>query len=153
MKDIDALLAEHPMFRDLKPEHRRLVAGCGRNRTFEAGRWILKEGDDADVFFAIRKGQVSLGIHVPERGDISIETIGPGEVLGWSWLFPPHKVHFDARAVVTAHAIEFDGACLRRKCDEDPVLGYALMKRFAAVIVSRLHATRLQFLDMYGNAR
>ncbi|NUN48273.1 MAG: cyclic nucleotide-binding domain-containing protein [Candidatus Brocadiae bacterium] len=153
MKSIDDLLTEQPLFSDLDPEHRRLVAGCGRLRRFEAGAWILKEGAAADMFYSIRKGQVALGIHVPERGDVVIETVGEGGVLGWSWLFPPYKVQFDARAVTAAATIEFDGACLRRKCDADPVLGYALMKRFASVMAARLQATRVQFLDVYGNAR
>jgi hypothetical protein len=70
--------------------------------------------------------------------------------LGWSWLIPPYKWRFDARAIETTRAFALDGKCLRGKCDEDPRLGYELLKRIAATIAERLHATRLQMLDVYG---
>jgi CRP/FNR family cyclic AMP-dependent transcriptional regulator len=100
----------------------------------------------------IRKGKVLLLIHVPGRGELAVETLDTGEIVGLSWLFPPYKVQFDARAIGTVHTIAFDGACLRGKCDKDPVMGYALMKRFAQIMTSRLQATRLRMLDVYGSA-
>jgi hypothetical protein len=81
---------------------------------------------------------------------MTIETIGEGEVLGWSWLFPPYRWQFDAQAVGLVRAIAFDGRCLRGKCEEDHDLGYWLMQRFAQVMSQRLQATRLQLLDLYG---
>ena len=81
-----------------------------------------------------------------------IETLHDGDVVGWSWLFPPHRWHFDGRATAPTSLIAFDGACLRGKCDADHELGYQLMRRFAASIVERLQATRLQLLDVYGHA-
>ncbi|MDH3719745.1 MAG: Crp/Fnr family transcriptional regulator, partial [Planctomycetota bacterium] len=71
-------------------------------------------------------------------------------VLGWSWLFPPYIWYFDARAMIRTRAVAVDGLCLRAKCDEDPKLGYELMKRFSAILNSRLQAARLQILDIYG---
>ncbi|HQR40278.1 MAG TPA: cyclic nucleotide-binding domain-containing protein [Blastocatellia bacterium] len=153
MKRIDDLLVEHEFFKDFVPEHRELIAGCGRNRTIKAGDYLLREGDPANEFFAIRKGQVALGIHVPNKGEAIIETLHEGDVAGWSWLFEPFVTHFDARAVVTTNVIAFDGACLRRKCEEDPRLGFALMKHFARVMIVRMQATRLQLLDVYGTPR
>jgi hypothetical protein len=82
---------------------------------------------------------------------VVIGTLEAGEVLGWSWLFAPYHWHFDARAVGVVRATAFDGACLRGKCDDDPRLGYELMRRFAAVMIDRLQWTRLQLLDVYGN--
>ena len=73
-----------------------------------------------------------------------------GEVFGWSWLFPPYRWHFDVQALDLTRALVFDGQCLRAKCEADHDLGYALMQRFAQVIVQRLQATRLQLLDLYG---
>jgi hypothetical protein len=90
---------------------------------------------------------------VPHLGDAVIETLDAGDVVGWSWLFPPYRTHFDARAIVATHTIAFDGACLRTKCESDPAFGYKLIKRFAAVMMDRMQATRLQLLDMYGNWR
>ena len=81
-----------------------------------------------------------------------IETLDAGEVVGWSWLFAPYRWQLDARATEACRLVAFDGACLRGKCDADHELGYQLMRRFAAQIVERLQATRLQLLDVYGHA-
>jgi CRP/FNR family transcriptional regulator, cyclic AMP receptor protein len=150
MKHIEDLMAEHKFFSDLEPAHRSVVAGCGSNKTIKAGDYLLREGDPANEFFAIRSGKVSIGIYVPNRGETVVETLGPGDVAGWSWLFPPYTTHFDTLATDTTHVIAFDGSCLRKKCDADPALGYALMKRFAVLVIVRMQATRLQLLDMYG---
>ena len=88
---------------------------------------------------------------MPARGPMMIETIEAGEVIGWSWLFEPYRWHFDARALSAVRATAFDGACLRAKCETDPALGYALMSRFAQVLIERLQWTRLRLLDLYGN--
>jgi CRP/FNR family cyclic AMP-dependent transcriptional regulator len=87
---------------------------------------------------------------VPQRGAVTIETLHGGDVLGWSWLVPPHRTVYDARALGVVRTIALDGACLRGKCEEDPRLGYELLKRFTEVIVERLQATRLRLLDVYG---
>jgi CRP-like cAMP-binding protein len=128
------------------------IAGCAQNRTFEAGSYLLREGDPADVFYVIRRGRVALETFVPQHGTMILETIDTGDLLGWSWLVPPYRVAFDARAVETVHAVVFDAACLRGKCDDDLALGYELMRRFLPVITERLQATRLRLIDVYGNA-
>ncbi|MGZ4313403.1 MAG: cyclic nucleotide-binding domain-containing protein, partial [Solirubrobacteraceae bacterium] len=126
---------------------------CGRNEAVASGTYLLREGQPAERFYLIRSGTVALEIHAPGRGVIVIETLQAGEVVGWSWLFAPYRWQFDARAVGTCSVVAFDGACLRAKCDADLQLGYELMRRFAECIVERLQATRLQLLDVYGNAR
>ena len=110
----------------------------------------MREGQAADLFFAIRGGSVAVETYVPSRGPITLQTLGEGEILGWSWLFPPYVYQFDARAREAVRATTFDGACLRSKCDADPALGYELMKRVARLVSSRLEATRRQLLDVYG---
>lgn len=150
MKTIEDLVAEHEIFRGIAPTEQALIAGCGRNQVFADGEMLMNEGDDANVFFAIRKGKVALSIHVSHRGEVLVETLDAGEIVGLSWLFPPYKVRFSARAIGTVHTIAFDGACLRGKCERDPAMGYELMKRFAQVMTARLQATRLRMLDVYG---
>ncbi|MEZ5078070.1 MAG: cyclic nucleotide-binding domain-containing protein [Solirubrobacterales bacterium] len=149
-RSIDQLLATVPTFAGLPSDWLELVSGCGRNSGFEVGRYLAREGDPADAFYLIRQGRVALEIAAPGSGALMIETLGEGAVLGWSWLFPPFKWSFDARATEPVRAIAFDGACLRGKCDADNSLGYELMRRFAAVMLDRLQATRLQLLDVYG---
>ena len=153
VREIRDLLDAEEFFRGLDADYLDLIAGCGTNTHFDAGTMIFREGEPADTFYVLRSGKVALEIHVPERGALVIETLGPGELLGWSWLFPPYKWHFDARAIDGTSAVALDGACLRGKCDDDPRLGYLLMQRFARVSQERLQATRLQLLDVYGNAR
>lgn len=139
------------LFRDLAPRHLRIVAGCASFARFPAGAMILREGEPADRFFVLRAGSVALEVASPERGAIVIQTLGPGDALGWSWLFPPFRWHLDAVAREPLAAIAFDGACLRTKCDADPELGHRLMGRFADLMLRRLQATRLQLLDVYAH--
>jgi CRP-like cAMP-binding protein len=148
---IEAMLADLPFFDGLADDRLTLLAGCAGNVHFSAGDTLFRQGEPADVFYVVRHGSVALEIFVPTRGPVLIETIEPGEVIGWSWLFAPYRWHFDARALSTVRATGFDGACLRKKCDDDPVLGYDLMGRFAQVLMERLQWTRLRLLDVYGN--
>ena len=150
MQEIDELLADIDVFRGLSDEHLDLIAGCALNRVFADGEHLMREGEPANQFFALRNGTVALETFVPQRGAMTIETLHGGDVLGWSWLVPPHRTVHDARALGVVRAIAFDGACLRGKCEEDPRLGYELLKRFTEVIVERLQATRLRLLDVYG---
>jgi CRP-like cAMP-binding protein len=151
MQTLDELVAENPVFRGLEAARLELISGCGRTARFGRGTRLFREGDPADTFFLVRRGRVALTTHVPGRGEITIETLEPGEVVGWSWLFEPYRWHFDARAVMDVAAIAFDGACLRGKCDGDPALGYELMRRFAQVMIDRLQHTRTRLLDVYGD--
>jgi len=144
------ILREHPFTAGLRPEHLDLVAGCARNVVLEPGKFVLQEGAPASTFFALRDGAVALELYSPSKGGLVVQTLHAGDVLGWSWLFPPYKWTFDARAILPTRAVAFDGACLRQKADADHELGYELMKRVAQVFTRRLAATRLQLLDLYG---
>lgn len=151
MKTIRDLLGEHELFRSFHPDLLELMAGCGRNVHFDAGTLILSEGGPADEFYLLRTGRVSVGVAVPNRGTVLIETLGPHEVLGVSWPFAPHRWEFDSTAVEPTSAIAMDAECLRNKCDEDPILGYQVFKSFARLMRDRLQATRMQLLDVYGD--
>jgi CRP-like cAMP-binding protein len=151
MREIAELLDEVPALGGLEPAHRELIAGCGRMFVARPGEYLFREGDRADTFFGLRRGSVALELSAPPRSPLVVETLHGGDVLGYSWLFPPHRTEFDARAVDEVHAIAFDGACLRGKCEEDHALGWELMRRFAAVMAHRLQTTRLRLLDVYGN--
>jgi CRP-like cAMP-binding protein len=153
MQTLDELIAAAPMFAGLAPEHLALIAGCARNERFDAGEHLFREGAAADRFFLIRTGAVSLEVDAPGRGALVIETLHAGDVAGWSWLFEPYRWQLDGRASQPTGVVAFDGACLRGKCDVDHELGYQLMRRFAASLIERLQATRLQLLDVYGHAR
>lgn len=151
-RPIAQLLGETPLFAGLEPDQLELIAGCGRLAAFEAGEELFSEGRPADVFYLVRHGRIALELSAPGRGAMTISTHGPGEVVGWSWLFEPYRWHFDGRALERGSAIVFDGACLRGKAEADHDLGYELLRRFAAQMLARLQATRLQLLDVYGRA-
>ena len=151
MRTLELVLRDIPLFEGLDDAQLELLAGCAGNVRFHPGQVVFREGDPADRFFVIRHGGVAIETFVPARGGVTIETVEAGEVLGWSWLFAPYRSHFDARALTVVRATAFDGACLREKCESDPVLGYALMSRFAQVLIERLQWLRLRLLDVYGD--
>ena len=152
MKTVTQLLGEARFFDGLRVETIELVSGCASNVQFDPGTTIFREGEHADAFYLLRHGSVALETYVPARGAVMIETIEAGDVLGWSWLFPPYRWHFDARALTAVRATAFDGECLRGKCAADPALGYELVSRFAQTLIQRLQWTRLRLLDVYGHA-
>ncbi|MCI0446065.1 cyclic nucleotide-binding domain-containing protein [bacterium] len=153
METLERILEEHPFFHGLDSRYLQLIVGCASNVRFNPGEFLFREGEEANQFYVLRPGKVALEIFVPERGPITIETVREGQILGWSWLIPPHYWHFNARAIELTRAIALDGKCLRNKCEEDHDLGYELLKRFAHIVEMRLQATRLQLLDVYGVRR
>ena len=150
METIEDLLVNHPFFVGLSPSAVELIAGCASNVHFAEGVRIFGQGEPANVFYVIRHGRVALEVHSPAKGPLIIDTMDEGEVLGWSWLVPPYLNFADARAVTPVSATALDGACLRGKCEADPVLGYQLLKRVTAVMYKRLQSTRIRLLDLYG---
>lgn len=147
---LDRLLREHPFFHDVAPDALALMAGCARNERFDAGAAILRTGTPAERFYILRHGDVAVEIAIPGRGRVPLETLHEGDVLGWSWLVPPHRWSFDARAVSLVRAVSLDAACLRAKMEEDHELGYRLLQRFVPVMAERLTAARLQMQDLYA---
>jgi CRP-like cAMP-binding protein len=144
-------LGTHPIFASLDDESLGTVAACGREVHIPAGVALFREGEPADWCYAMLDGRVELQVHVPSRGVVTVETLGAGDVVGWSWLFPPYEYDFDAVAATAVHAIELDGVRLRHACERDDHLGSALMHRFARVVIALLQATRLRLVDVYGH--
>ncbi len=151
MREIQQLLEEIEVLRGLEPAQAKLISGCGRNVVLEDGEPLMRAGDTATSFFALRRGTVAIELLPSVGPPLVIETLHAGDVVGWSWLFEPYLTQFDVRARGSVGAIEFDGACLRGKCEADHSLGYELMRRFSELISSRLQATRMRLLDVYGS--
>jgi len=149
---VEDLISGVPTFAGLERDQIELIAGCGQTAGFEAGEYLFRSDEPADRFFVIRRGLVAIELFAPSRGQVIVSTHGPGDVVGWSWLFPPYRWQFDGRASEATRGISFDGACLRGKCDADHELGYALMQRFALKMLERLQETRVRLLDVYGHA-
>jgi CRP/FNR family transcriptional regulator, cyclic AMP receptor protein len=150
IEGLERIVCEHRFFAGLGEAFCKLVAGCAKNVRFEAGQYLIHEDDPADQLYLIRHGRVALQIQEAGRGALTFQTLGEGEIVGVSWLIPPYHWRHDARALELVRAIAMDANCLRDKCEADHDLGYELMKRFVPVLFERLHATRMQMLDVYG---
>lgn len=150
LRDLDDILQQHPLLAGLSVEQRALLAGCARNHRFDPGSYLLREGEAASEMYFVRDGRVALEIHIPGRPPKVIATLGDGDLVGASWLVPPYRWQFDARALRTTRAIGVDARCLRAKAEADPAFGYAMMQCFMPVLVARLQAARLQMLDVYA---
>jgi CRP-like cAMP-binding protein len=150
-KEIRDLVAAHPFFAGLREADLDVIAGCGRIAHFGKGELLFAEGEPADTFYVLRRGMVAVETHGPQQRTIVLATHRAGDVVGWSWLFPPYRWSFDTRAMDDTSALALDGSCLRGKCDHDTELGYHLMQRFARLFSEELEATRLQLLDVYGD--
>jgi CRP/FNR family cyclic AMP-dependent transcriptional regulator len=150
---VEPILRGNPFFEGMEEKHVESIAGCARSVLFEQGQVIFHEGDPADQFYLIREGLVSIQFMIPHRGLTTVESVGEGDVLGWSWLFPPYRWHFDARVQQSTYALAFDAKRLRSMCEEDHDLGYEVFRRFMQVVTERLEATRLQLLDVYDSQK
>ncbi len=146
----EAALLGHSFFTGLPPEHVRGVGALARAVSFDPGAVLFRTGDAADALYLVTAGRVALEIEVPGRGAVVVETISPGEVLGWSWAVPPHRFRFTARAVERTEALAVDGAALREACAADHDLGYEIHRRLLETVAKRLGHTRIQLLDLYA---
>jgi CRP/FNR family cyclic AMP-dependent transcriptional regulator len=141
----------HPFLRSLSPAYLEILQDCAVKREFLAGEVIFREGEIADRLYLIEEGKVALESQLPPRGHLAVQELGPNEVLGWSWLFPPYVWHFGARAVEPTRALSFNGAHLLIACERNHEFGYELMKRLAQVLIRRLQATRRQLVRLHDS--
>jgi len=152
MDTIFESLAMEPFLAGL-PEHQlRRLTSCASWAVFATDYRVFTEGGRADRFWLIKKGRVALWTEVPGRGEVVLEELGPGAVLGWSWLFEPYQWHFNARAREVTYALSLNGPAVRRLCGQDPEFGYELTSRVNRIVVKRLQFTRRRMLDLLGSA-
>lgn len=148
MRSIADLVAGTAVFAGLDAATLDAVAGCGRNVHFDASETIVQAGAPAEHFWILRRGRVDISISAMPSETTTITRLGPGDLLGASWVAAPYRVVFDASAVEPTDAVEFDASCLRARCEEDHTLGFVLYRNVAAVMRNRLHAARMQLLDL-----
>ena len=144
-----ARVALHPFLAGMNRTQLALLKDCAMATHFKTGETILGEGEFAHGCYLIETGKVVLESRGSFGEPLVIETIGPGDLLGWSWMFPPYVWQFTARAVEPATALFFYGTILREDCEKDHSLGYELLKRISAVMVKRLQAARKQMLCLH----
>ena len=139
-------MAAHPFLRGMQSRHLDALAVGASDVMFPAGHRIFEDGGYASRFWLIRSGRVLVDLNVPGRGRMVVEPVCMGQLLGWSWLFPPFQWAFGAVTDTPTEAFELDAAAVRACCAADPALGYELTRRLAAVVARRLEATRTRLL-------
>ncbi|MEU7141655.1 cyclic nucleotide-binding domain-containing protein [Nocardia sp. NPDC046473] len=135
----------------LSPAELSTLTQAARHVSFLAGQRMIVEGQPAQRCWLIRHGRVLLDSHVPGRGEVVVQTLGSGDLLGWSWLVPPYQWHFGAVAAGVVDTIEFDAATLAERADADPKFGHTLTLALFEALLERLQATRARLLDLYRN--
>jgi CRP/FNR family transcriptional regulator, cyclic AMP receptor protein len=149
MNTLEDILAWHPFWNKLPRQYFPLLIECATVERYRSGEPIFKKGYDAERFFLIHHGKVVLeATYVSGEGLITIQTLGAGEALGWSWLFPPHQWQFSARAVEPTEAAVFKADALRKKAKETPAFGYDLALRVGGIMLKQLQATQRRLLDI-----
>jgi CRP/FNR family cyclic AMP-dependent transcriptional regulator len=145
-----AELGEHAFLRGMTDRHLAILARACWVAPVRAGHRLFEEGSTAHRFWLLRSGNVALDVHAPGRHKLLIETLGPGDLVGLSWLVPPYEWQFGATAVQDTVTFELNALAVRAACEENAGLGYELLRRVMAAAASRLHATRLRMLDLYA---
>ena len=148
--DFIEYFSKHPMFTGLEHRVLEVMASHAKKESFKDGVLIFRQQTDAEAFYAILEGEVAVEIPALYGAPINMQTLKVGDILGWSWIFPPYKWHFDARATEDTEVITIDGTLLRTCCDEDPAMGYVIVKHFASFMMERLNASRSKVMEMYG---
>ena len=143
-----AALAVHPFLHGMPGDQLAVLAQAARDVKLPTRHRLFEDGGHASRFWLIQSGCVALDLNIPGQGRTRIETLGIGELLGWSWLFPPFRWAFGAVAIGPVEAFEFDGRAVRAYCAADPALGYELTQRLARVIARRLQATRIRLISV-----
>ncbi|MFD5556933.1 cyclic nucleotide-binding domain-containing protein [Streptomyces sp. NPDC127068] len=134
----------------LPADHRQRLMDLAQEVSFPQDSRIFEEGGPADRLWVIRSGTVALDLQVPDRRRVTVETLQPGDLLGWSWLFPPHQWEFGAEAFSPVRAYEFDAAKVRSLCEEESALGLVLLRTIAEILAHRLEGARTRLIENYA---
>lgn len=149
-EDLTRLVSRHPFCEGMATDMIQLMAGCAENVKYPTGHSLFRHGEEAGSTYLVRSGRIGFYIPAPGRSDGPFETAEEGELVGWSWLFPPYRWHFDAVALTPVRVLRLDGTCLRNKCEADPTFGYEVTRRILLQAHKRLERSRMQALDLYG---
>jgi CRP-like cAMP-binding protein len=147
METLESLISQHPFFTGMNSKQMKILAACALRKEYAPNQYVFREDGMANRFYLLQEGKVALESLGENQNVITIQTIGAGGVLGWSWLFPPYRWHFDARALEPTRAILFYATRLRTLCEKNQKLGYELLKRMSATMHERLQATRRHLLE------
>ena len=150
MSDLELLLAQQPFLKGMDAKFLKTLEESASLCDFKPGKFIFRQNQDAMGFYLILEGKVDVEWFSSAGGPVVVQSLGAGEVLGWSWLVPPFHWRMDARALQSCRLILFDGKTLLKRMEENHDLGYELLKRFLFIVTQRLDAARLEILSLHG---
>jgi CRP/FNR family transcriptional regulator, cyclic AMP receptor protein len=145
-QEIVTALGKHTFLRGMAKPHLEALAQCAQQITLTADQFLGREREAASTWYLIQSGRVEIQVRKSGRGTVRVLVLGPGDIVGWSWLVPPHRWQFDARVLDSVQALALDAEALRSLCDSDHELGYQILKRLIVVVSIRLAATQKQVL-------
>ena len=149
--EVPGCVERSPLFAGLNEGQLAAVVDGAEEEYFAKGRYVFRQGGEAERFYLLRQGRVAIEVSAPGKRTVTLQTLVPGEVLGWSWLLPPYTWHFDARACDDTQTVALDARKLRALMDRDLAAGHLLYRRFLAIMMERLQAARMQLLDLYAH--
>ena len=149
-QSIEDYLPTHAFFSGLDDSFMKFLSDSATQLRVKKGAVLFQQGERADKFYLLRNGQMSVQVPALMGPTLEIQTLGEDQMLGWSWLIPPYRWNFQARALEDSDLLEFDGSAILARCEEDPKFGYELLKRFATLMSERLDAARQKMMDEWN---
>lgn len=148
--DLRELIAGQELLRGLDPEFIDLLAQHAVERELDVDGIVFRYGESAETFYLVRSGDVAVEVAAIEGPPLELQRLGEGALLGWSWLIPPYRWNFQARARTPTRVVEFDGKAIRERCEQDPRLGYEILKRFTWLMSERLEEARARMMEEWS---
>jgi CRP/FNR family cyclic AMP-dependent transcriptional regulator len=147
-------IAVTPFFTGMSDLHLKMLSYWACRTHFNDRQVIFRQGETANRFYLIEAGRVELSAAgITGQRELLLDTIGPEDSVGWSWLFEPYECQFTARALTEVQAIFFYGTVLRYYCEKDLSLGFELFKRMGKVMIKRLQSARRRALEAQSTHR
>lgn len=147
---IEDYLSTHAFFSGMEDSFVKFLSNSATELRIKEGEVLFQQGKRADKFYLLRNGRISVQVPALMGPALEIQALDKDQILGWSWLIPPYRWNFLARALEDSNLLEFDGSAILARCEEDPNFGYELFKRFATLMSERLDAARQKMMDEWN---
>ena len=147
---ITEYLSAHEFFSEFSDDVLKFLCECSSMREIKKGQILFRQGEHADKFYVVRSGLISIQMPAIMGPTLEIQTVNENQVLGWSWLIPPYKWNFQTKAEEDSELLQFDGAAILARCEQEPKFGYELLKKFAGLMSVRLNAARQKMMDEWN---
>lgn len=147
------ILRSTELTHDMETNHLRKLASIASEVEFAEDEVIYEAGEVGKAVYLIETGEVVIEMDAPGVGPVKVLTVGPGQLFGWSSLFPAERKTARARAVQPTRAVAIDANRLRALWQTDHGLEYAIIRRATRVMADRIKATRQQLVKALAGER